>query len=132
MTLPSSRDGRTDDPNIRTQRQMVILLPFISIVYGGLLPAGLFLYWIFSTLFSIAQQYLIIGWGGMFPIMGWDPPFAQNHTPRFPVAMPPVKQPSEKDATQSSSRSDQPPPRRTEPAATIRPRGRSRRRGRRR
>jgi YidC/Oxa1 family membrane protein insertase len=131
MTLPSSRDGRTDDPNIRTQRQMVILLPFISIVYGGLLPAGLFLYWIFSTLFSIGQQYLIIGWGGMFPIMGWDPQYAQNHTPRFPVAMPPVKQPSEKDATPSSSRPDQ-PIRRTEPAATIRPRGRSRRRGRRR
>jgi YidC/Oxa1 family membrane protein insertase len=130
MTLPSSRDGKTDDPNVRTQRQMVILLPFISIVYGGLLPAGLFLYWIFSTLFSIGQQYLIIGWGGMFPIMGWDPPFAQNHSPRFPVAMPPPKQPSG-DATSSSSRPE-PPPRRTEPAATIRPRGRSRRRGRRR
>ena len=131
MTLPSSRDGRSDDPNTRTQRQMVLFLPLISIFYGGFLPAGLFLYWIFSTLFSIGQQYLIIGWGGMFPIIGWDPPFAQNHSPRFPVAMPPPKPPKDKDASAASPRSS-PPPRRTEPSATIRPRGRSRRRGRRR
>ncbi len=126
MTLPSSRDGAPMDPNTRTQRQMVIFLPLISIVYGGFLPAGLFLYWIFSTLFSIGQQYLIIGWGGMFPILGWDPPFARDHTPRFPVAVPAPKQPQDKDAADGTPRPN-PPPRRTEPSATIRPRGRSRR-----
>ena len=131
MTLPSSRDGRSDDPNTRTQRQMVLFLPLISIVYGGFLPAGLFLYWIFSTLFSIGQQYLIIGWGGMFPIFGWDPPFAQNHSPRFPVALPAPKRPADTDAATGTPRPVPPPPR-TEPSATIRPRGRSRRRGRRR
>ena len=68
--------GRTtpamaDDQNTRIQRQMALLFPFISLTYGSLLPAGLFLYWIVSTLFSIVQQYLIIGWGGMFPLFGW-------------------------------------------------------------
>jgi hypothetical protein len=112
---------------------MVILLPFISIVYGGLLPAGLFLYWIFSTVFSIVQQYFIIGWGGMFPLFGWDPSFAQDHTPRFPVAMPPPRQQKDKDAPSTSARPTPPPqPRRTTPSETIRQRGRSRRRGRRR
>ena len=60
----------------QTQRQMAIFLPFISLIYGSILPAGLFLYWIVSTIFSIVQQYLIIGWGGMFPIFGWTPGFA--------------------------------------------------------
>ena len=66
----------------------MLFLPFISIFYGGFLPAGLFIYWIVSTLFSLIQQYLIIGWGGMFPLLGWDPAFARAHKPRFPVAIP--------------------------------------------
>jgi YidC/Oxa1 family membrane protein insertase len=132
MTLPSKRDGQPEDPNTRTQRQMVLFLPLISIFYGGILPAGLFLYWIVSTLFSIAQQYLIIGWGGMFPLFGWDPSFARNHSPRFPVAMPAPKQPKDEDATGKEPSRPSPPPQRTPPSATIRSRGRSRRRGRRR
>ena len=74
-----------DDQNTRIQRQMALLFPFISLTYGSLLPAGLFLYWIVSTLFTIVQQYLIIGWGGMFPLFGWNPGFARDHSPRFPV-----------------------------------------------
>jgi YidC/Oxa1 family membrane protein insertase len=128
MTLPSSRDGRMDDPNTRTQRQMVLFLPLISIIYGGLLPAGLFLYWIFSTIFSIIQQYLIIGWGGMFPLLGWDPEFARNHTPRFPVPHPTAKpRPNPDDPTARPVE----PTRTSAPDDTIRRRGRSSRRGRR-
>ena len=74
-----------DDPNTRIQRQTMLLLPLISVVYGGFLPAGLFIYWITATIFSIVQQYLIVGWGGMFPLFGWTPGFAMDHTPRFPV-----------------------------------------------
>ena len=51
----------------------MLFLPLISIVYGGILPAGLFIYWIVSTVFSIVQQYLIVGWGAMFPLFGWTP-----------------------------------------------------------
>ena len=50
----------------------MLFLPLISIVYGGFLPAGLFIYWITATIFSIAQQYLIVGWGGMFPLVRLD------------------------------------------------------------
>ena len=55
---------------------MVLFFPLISILYGGFLPAGLFIYWIVTTIFSIVQQYLIVGWGAMFPIFGWTPGFA--------------------------------------------------------
>jgi YidC/Oxa1 family membrane protein insertase len=87
MTLPAV-DPKNDDPNVKVQRQLAYFLPLISIVYGGILPAGLFLYWITATIIQIIQQYLILGWGGMFPLFGRHPVFAQNHTPRYPVKLP--------------------------------------------
>jgi YidC/Oxa1 family membrane protein insertase len=107
MMLPPP-DPTNTDPNVRLQRQMMLFLPLISIVYGGFLPAGLFIYWIVATIFSIIQQYLIVGWGGMFPILGWDPAFARDHTPRFPVEMPPPPEPGKRaailtDAAKTSS-----------------------------
>ena len=131
MTLPPS-DPKTDDPNVRIQRQMMLFLPLISIFYGAILPAGLFLYWIVTTIFSIVQQYLIIGWGGMFPLFGWHPEWAKSHTPRFPVAVPAP------DPTRTKQASAQPTrpitaDRAASAAATIRSRGRRQgRRGRRR
>jgi YidC/Oxa1 family membrane protein insertase len=77
-----------NDATAGAQGQTMAFLPFISVLYGGILPAGLFIYWISSTLFSIVQQYLILGFGGLFPLFGWTPAFAVNHAPRFPVAMP--------------------------------------------
>jgi hypothetical protein len=130
MMLPQG-DPNANDPQAKTQRQMMLFLPFISIFYGAFLPAGLFIYWIITTVFAIVQQYLIVGWGGMFPVFGWTPAFAQNHTPRFPVAVP---------APVPTSRAAGAPPRTTpteraaSAAATVRPRerGRQGRRGRRR
>jgi YidC/Oxa1 family membrane protein insertase len=132
MTMPAAT--ASDDPNAKTQRQMAIFLPFISLIYGSILPAGLFLYWIGSTLFSIVQQYLIIGWGGMFPLFGWTPRFAVDHQPRFPVAAPTAPTPSSREAgaparsTTERSALD----RSASAQATIRQRGRQGRRGRRR
>lgn len=123
-------DPTNDDPNVRVQRQMMLFLPLISVLYGGLLPAGLFIYWIVATLFSIIQQYLIVGWGAMFPLFGWTPAFAQNHTPRFPVSLPPPD-PTKRSPTSPSRDFTQ---RATSAEKTIRPRerGRQGRRGRRR
>ena len=83
---------------------MAYFLPLISILYGGVLPAGLFIYWITATIIQIVQQYLILGWGGMFPLFGWYPEFARNHTPRFPVKMPEPKptQPGQTRARRSA------------------------------
>jgi YidC/Oxa1 family membrane protein insertase len=77
-----------NDATAGAQGQTLVFLPLISVLYGGILPAGLFIYWISSTLFSVVQQYLILGFGGLFPLFGWTPAFAVNHAPRFPVAMP--------------------------------------------
>jgi YidC/Oxa1 family membrane protein insertase len=128
MTLPPA-DPTNTDQNVRIQRQMVIFLPFISIAYGAILPAGLFIYWIITTVFSIVQQYLIIGWGSLFPLFGWMPSFARDHTPRFPVAIPPPVPRADGKPTVSESVD-----RAASAASTIRSRqrGRQGRRGRRR
>jgi YidC/Oxa1 family membrane protein insertase len=99
MTLPPHDPAMADDANYKIQRQMAYIFPFISLIYGSFLPAGLFLYWITSTIFSIIQQYLIIGWGGMFPLFGWQPTFAVGHAPRFPVALPPPVDPKTRPPT---------------------------------
>jgi YidC/Oxa1 family membrane protein insertase len=127
MMLPPA-DPTNDDPNVRIQRQMMLFLPIISVVYGGFLPAGLFIYWIVATIFSIIQQYLIVGWGAMFPIFGWTPSFAVDHTPRFPVSMPPPPEPSKRAAILVDAQ------KKTTADKTIRhrERGRQGRRGRRR
>ena len=127
MMLPAA-DPTNDDPNVRVQRQMMLFLPIISVVYGGFLPAGLFIYWIVATIFSIVQQYLIVGWGSMFPLFGWTPSFAVDHTPRFPVEMPPPPEPSKRAAILTDA------DKKTTADKTIRrrERGRQGRRGRRR
>ncbi len=126
MMLPASTGD--DDPNTRIQRQMMLFLPLISVVYGGFLPAGLFIYWIVATLFQIVQQYLIVGWGSMFPLFGWTPGFAAAHSPRFPVSMPPPPEPGKRAAILTDA------DKKTTASSTIRPRerGRQGRRGRRR
>jgi YidC/Oxa1 family membrane protein insertase len=130
MTLPPL-DKANPDPNARIQRQTMLFLPLIFILYANILPAGLYIYYITSTIISIIQQYLIVGWGSTFPLFGWNPAFAQGHTPRFPVATPAPTQstratgaparPSDKDRAASA-------------ASTVRSRerGRQGRRGRRR
>lgn len=134
MALPPHNPDVPLDQNQRTQRTMALYLPFITLLYGDLIPVGVFLYLIVSTLYQIVQQYLTTGWGGMFPLFGRTPAFAVDHTPRFPVAMPTAAAPTSRPAgaparpTPERSALD-----RTASAdATIRHRGRQGRRGRRR
>lgn len=93
LSLPSAAVADPNDPNQRVQRQMGAIFPLIYVFLGGTWPAGLLLYIIVSTLVSIIQQYLFTGWGGMFPLFGWQPAFAVGHSPRFPIALPPPVDP---------------------------------------
>ena len=99
MSLPPHDPTMADDPNYKVQRQMAYVIPFISLVYGSILPAGMFLYWITSTIYRAVQTFLFMGWGGMFPLFGWTPGFAREHTPRFPVKLPPPVDPKSRPAT---------------------------------
>ncbi|HUQ44480.1 MAG TPA: YidC/Oxa1 family membrane protein insertase [Candidatus Limnocylindria bacterium] len=134
MALPPHDPNVELDPQARTQRTMAIYLPLITVLYGEIIPVGVFLYLIVSTLYQIVQQFLTTGWGGMFPLFGRTPAFAVDHSPRFPVAVPsaaastsrpagaPARSNPERSALDRSASAD----------ATIRHRGRQGRRGRRR
>ncbi len=125
---------RTSDPTAATSQRALLFLPLISIVYGSFLPAGLFVYWIVFTTYSIVQQYMIAGWGSLFPLFGWTPGFVRDHQPRFPVPPPkPVTGSAEGGASRSTATDNRSATDRA--AGTIRParqRGRTSRRGRRR
>ncbi len=127
MLMPPAAEN---DPSASTQRTMMIIFPFFSILYGGFLPAGLFVYWIATSVFSITQQFMIVGWGSMFPLFGWNPSFARNHNPRFPVTMP---EPADAGKSLAATR-HKPEERWASAASTVRPNTHRRagRRGRRR
>lgn len=134
MALPAHNPNVPLDPNVRTQRAMSVWLPLITLLYSTVIPVGLFIYLIVSTLYQLVQQYLTTGFGGLFPLFGWTPGFARDHKPRFPVAMPtaaastsraagaPARPQQQKSAIERSVSAN----------ATIRQRGRQGRRGRRR
>ncbi len=129
--LPPIDPRTADDAQVKTQRQMAYFLPFISILYGGVVPAGLMLYWIASSAISIGQQFLVLGFGGMFPLFGWTPRFAQDYRPRYHVTLPEPTKGTTTGAAERSKIVD----RDLSARSTIRPnpnRSKSGRRGRRR
>jgi hypothetical protein len=73
MTSPKPNP---DDPTAATSQMMVYLFPLLTIFWGGLFPSGLILYWIVYTAYLVIQQFVIMGWGNLFPVFGWQPGFA--------------------------------------------------------
>ena len=65
-----------DDPTSATTSTMVYLFPLLTLFWGGLFPSGLILYWAVYTGYLVVHQYLMMGWGNLFPIFGWTPRFA--------------------------------------------------------
>ena len=55
--------AQTDDPTQRTMQSMTYYLPLITVVFFKDLAAGVFIYYITTTIFQIIQQYFVMGWG---------------------------------------------------------------------
>ncbi|MGH2428824.1 MAG: YidC/Oxa1 family membrane protein insertase [Candidatus Limnocylindria bacterium] len=75
MTMPPPNP---DDPTASITSSMTYTFPLLTIIWGGLFPSGLILYWIVYTAYLVVQQYFIMGWGNLFPLFGWRPPFAAS------------------------------------------------------
>ncbi|HSX39848.1 MAG TPA: YidC/Oxa1 family membrane protein insertase [Candidatus Saccharimonadales bacterium] len=58
---------KKDDIAYNMQAQMVYTMPVMNFIIGMTLPAGVVLYIVVSTVFSIVQQYFVSGWGGLNP-----------------------------------------------------------------
>ncbi|OGC38966.1 hypothetical protein A3K42_00420 [candidate division WWE3 bacterium RBG_13_37_7] len=59
--------GKMDDLAYNMQQQSLYMMPVMSVIIGVTLPAGIMLYIVTTTLFSIVQNYCINGWGGVKP-----------------------------------------------------------------
>ena len=77
MAMPRN-PPQTDDPTQRTMQSMTYYLPLITIVFFKDLAAGVFIYYITTTIFQIIQQYFVMGWG---QLPRWIPPLAKIPTP---------------------------------------------------
>jgi YidC/Oxa1 family membrane protein insertase len=68
-------------------KQMSFIFPVIIFVIGLLFPQGLAIYWVTGSLFMVAQQFYVVGWGGLKVPHWW--PGANRVTPlSFPKAEP--------------------------------------------
>lgn len=65
-----------DDPTSGMTSTMLYTFPLLTIVWGGIFPSGLILYWVVYTAYLVVQQFLIMGWGNLFPLFGWSPSWA--------------------------------------------------------
>lgn len=120
-----------DDPTAGMTNTMVYTFPLLTIMWGGFLPSGLILYWITYTAYLIVQQYLIMGWGNLFPLLGWQPGGWRRRDESPPPSSP--ASPKLAEATQPSNpRPLQPDARGSSSPAANRAQGSKKRRGRRR
>ncbi|HEX2194038.1 MAG TPA: YidC/Oxa1 family membrane protein insertase [Candidatus Limnocylindria bacterium] len=93
-----------DDPTSSTTTMMVYLFPLMTIFWGGLFPSGLILYWAVYTAYLVVHQYLMMGWGNLFPVFGWHPRWAP---PPEDVAAPKRREPDEAPAQRPAPRAAQ-------------------------
>jgi YidC/Oxa1 family membrane protein insertase len=73
MTAPPSNP---DDATSSATSTMTYIFPLLTIFWGGIFASGLILYWVVYTGYLVVHQFLIMGWGNLFPIFGWTPTWA--------------------------------------------------------
>jgi YidC/Oxa1 family membrane protein insertase len=75
MTAPPSNP---DDATSSATSTMTYLFPLLTVFWGGIFASGLILYWVAYTAYLVVHQFLIMGWGNLFPILGWSPRWAPS------------------------------------------------------
>ena len=133
----TSQKPNSEDPTAAMTSTMTYTFPLLTIVWGGIFPSGLILYWIVYTAYLVIQQFLIMGWGNLFPIFGWQP----NWAPSPEAGITPASRPKRTDTDAASTEEPKPTtPRAPSPNAGrgnnprpgSRPKGSAKRRGRKR
>jgi len=133
MTSPRPN---ADDPTSGMTSTMTYTFPLLTIIWGGIFPSGLILYWIVYTAYLVVQQYLIMGWGNLFPIFGWQPGWA----PSPEAGITPASRPNRTDTDAASTEATPPTTSRAPSSGAARgnsrpgnrPKGSAKRRGRKR
>lgn len=71
---PAKKAEDTEEMAMAMQKQMIFLMPAMTVFIGLRLPSGLALYWVVTTIFSSVQQYFISGWGSLTRYLKWIKP----------------------------------------------------------
>jgi YidC/Oxa1 family membrane protein insertase len=53
--------SKSNNPAAAITNQMMYMMPVVTVLIGASFPAGLTFYWLLTTLFSVAQQYIVLG-----------------------------------------------------------------------
>jgi YidC/Oxa1 family membrane protein insertase len=57
----------TADPQQQQMNKMMAFMPLMYLFFFSTVPAGLVVYWLVTNVFSIIQQYFVMGTGSLFP-----------------------------------------------------------------
>lgn len=64
---PGTKEQKQDVAEMATsmQQQMVFMMPIMTVIFSLQFPSGLALYWVITTAFSLTQQLIVSGPGGL-------------------------------------------------------------------
>jgi len=85
---PSKREGtkeqKEDVAEMATsmQQQMVFMMPIMTVIFSLQFPSGLALYWVITTAFSLIQQLVISGPGGLLTYVKKIRNLKEKYAPR--------------------------------------------------
>jgi YidC/Oxa1 family membrane protein insertase len=89
MMMPPPRPDMSDQERTMANvtKQMSFLFPVMIFFFGLFFPQGLAIYWVTGSIFMVAQQFYVVGWGGLRVPAWW--PGAERVTPlSYPKAEP--------------------------------------------
>jgi YidC/Oxa1 family membrane protein insertase len=74
LMVENQKEESTADMAETMQKQMLFMMPIMTGVAAANFPSGLGLYWVVTTVVSIAQQAMFSGWGGLttYPARAWS------------------------------------------------------------
>lgn len=61
----NQKEENVADMAASMQKQMIFIMPAMTVAFAATFPSGLALYWVVTTLFSLGQQLAISGPGGL-------------------------------------------------------------------
>ena len=72
------KQGPLSDPQQRMMNQVMNIMPLTVIAFGWGFASGPVLYWATQSLYSVAQQWIITGWGSIRDWFPWLPEMPEH------------------------------------------------------
>ncbi len=70
--------GKVTDPQQAMMQMMMNFMPLMVVVFGWSFPAGVVLYWVTQSVYSVIQQWFITGWGAIGDWAPWLPELPEH------------------------------------------------------